>query len=733
VYLTRNPGRLLTRDELIQALWPDSYVEEGNLSVHIFQLRKALGMTADGKAYIQTVPKKGYRFVADVKVLDQPVNAVPEDGLGLPNFPLSVPVPRPMAPEISGVDEEGSPSTWVEPVDGVAENKPRRIRAWKVIAGGAACLLALIIIAQYFVHTRQEPGRLGSPLRLTSFSPELSVSSTAISPDGKTVAYANPVGIFLEEIATKETRRLASPAPGLRVSNLSWFPDCSRLLATGVEPDATAQSVWILPAKSVGNPERVGTFQRGIISPDASQIALVHVSRGVKQILLLPTEGGQARPIASIPANEDLGSIFWSVDGRRLEFVALRWNAQLRANQGFIRSINLSSGRIEEILSRPNLSGEAINVPDGRLVYGQLLGANPAGSYGGELRELRIDSRTDKITGDSASLGRWTEQVLSLSTSTDGRRLVFRTVLTQHSVFEGDLSEHRESLLRVRRLTFGRDRDDFPRAWTPDSKAIFFDSNRNGKWEIFKQALDQISDEPYLQGPNDEFSPRISRDGRSLLYLDRPREWRESEPVRLMQVSMADRFPQPVLQITGYSEWGLRFECARMPGAPCVLAQRAGSEIVFRPFDSEHGFDGGKNGVLRIPLDPNLKISWALAPDGSRLAWIISDAPDATIHVASLQHAVLGGSGSEKDESVVVLKDLSYLHALSWSPDGNGWYMTTRLPASWRILYTNGVRTHVIFQGQGGYSPEPWPSPDDRHLAFSELEEDSNVWMLENF
>jgi DNA-binding winged helix-turn-helix (wHTH) protein len=74
VYLVQNPGRLLTREELIRALWPDSHVEEGNLSVHIFQVRRALGVAADGRAYIQTVPKKGYRFNAEVKVVDQPAN-----------------------------------------------------------------------------------------------------------------------------------------------------------------------------------------------------------------------------------------------------------------------------------------------------------------------------------------------------------------------------------------------------------------------------------------------------------------------------------------------------------------------------------------------------------------------------------------------------------------------------------------------------------------------------------
>lgn len=699
VYLVRNPGRLLTRDELMQALWPDSYVEEGNLSVHIFQVRKALGTAADGRAYIQTVPKKGYRFNGEVKVVtpadcEAPPPANDSDSLELP-----------------------------------VEEKPGSIRSrsWTLFAGGAACLIALVMIAARVIPSRQGTRKTSSPTRLTSFSPELSVSAAAISPDGKTLAYANPAGIFLEETSTKEIRRLPSPGSGLRVSGLSWFPDGSRLLTAGTEPQAVTASVWILPAKDVAGSERVGAYRSGVISPDGSQIALVQESNRVKQLLLLPAGGGQPRHIATIPPGITLSSIFWSIDGRRLRFVTTRWNAQLRGNQGSIRSVDLSTGKSEEILSGPNLSGDAVSLPDGRLLYGQLLGANPAGSYGGELREVRMDSRTDKPAGDSVSFGRWTEPIVGLSSSADGRRLVFRTVLTQHNVYEGDLQENGKSLSRVRRLTFGKGRDDFPRAWTRDGKAIFFDSNRNGKWEIFKQSSDQVSDEPYLQGANDEFSPRMSPDGRSLLYLDRPRDWREPQPVRLMRVSSVEGFPQFVLQTSGYSEWGLRFECARRPGGSCVLAQREGGEIVFRRFDSEHGFDAARSEVFRVPLRGNLQIFWALSPDGLHLAWIISDAPDATIHVVSLPQ-----SGSFR-ESQVALKGVSHLHALNWSPDGEGWFVTTHLPGNWEILHATEARTEALWRGQGEYSPEAWPSPDGRHLAFAEEEQDSNVWMMEDF
>ena len=206
VYLVRNPGRLLTRDELIHALWPDSYVEEGNLSVHIFQVRRALGAAADGKAYIQTVPKKGYRFNAEVKVVDRPRYG---DEVPLPIDEGDPPGLQYGAAETRSVSQL-IPPTQVE--EAPVEGKPgHRWRSWTLLAGGAACLLVLSSPQSVFSPSRQEARKSSSTIRLTSFSPEVSVSAAAISPDGKTLAYANPAGIFLEETSTKETRPLRLP------------------------------------------------------------------------------------------------------------------------------------------------------------------------------------------------------------------------------------------------------------------------------------------------------------------------------------------------------------------------------------------------------------------------------------------------------------------------------------------------------------------------------------------
>ena len=67
--LVENNGRLLSKEELMSRIWPNSFVEEANLTVNISALRKTLGDRRDGGEYIETVPKRGYRFVAEVTEL----------------------------------------------------------------------------------------------------------------------------------------------------------------------------------------------------------------------------------------------------------------------------------------------------------------------------------------------------------------------------------------------------------------------------------------------------------------------------------------------------------------------------------------------------------------------------------------------------------------------------------------------------------------------------------------
>src|SRR5215470_17047738 len=67
--LLENSSHVMMKKELMRQVWPDSFVEENNLAQNISILRKALGKSVDGEQYIQTVPKRGYRFVGDVQAL----------------------------------------------------------------------------------------------------------------------------------------------------------------------------------------------------------------------------------------------------------------------------------------------------------------------------------------------------------------------------------------------------------------------------------------------------------------------------------------------------------------------------------------------------------------------------------------------------------------------------------------------------------------------------------------
>lgn len=305
-----------------------------------------------------------------------------------------------------------------------------------------------------------------------------------------------------------------------------------------------------------------------------------------------------------------------------------------------------------------------------------------------------------------------------MSASASGELIVFQRTTSQHSVYVGDLAAGNRGLGELRRLTFGEARDDYPHAWTPDSKAIYVESSRTGHWAIFKQTLDRTTDEAVIQGSDDLYYSRVSPDGAWLLYIDRPRDWQETQPLSLMRLAFAGGLPQLVLKATAYASWGFRFNCLSGLGRPCVLAERRGNQIAFRAFDPLKGFNAADKDVARIDFDPKAPLDWDLAPDGSRLAWAIFDPHKARVHI--------------EGQSDVALKGWSGVHAISWSPNGDGWFVITQLRDSWTLLHAGlDGRTHILRQGSSRYTPWPVPSPDGRHLALSQEGIVSNVWMLE--
>ncbi|HEV2828419.1 MAG TPA: winged helix-turn-helix domain-containing protein [Pyrinomonadaceae bacterium] len=99
--LLENAGRIVNKDDLMKKVWPNTFVEEGNLTQNVSLLRKALGETANGPQFIETVPRRGYRFVAAVnhgngneQETSVQNRSIPPVTSAQANFQSTEPVPR---------------------------------------------------------------------------------------------------------------------------------------------------------------------------------------------------------------------------------------------------------------------------------------------------------------------------------------------------------------------------------------------------------------------------------------------------------------------------------------------------------------------------------------------------------------------------------------------------------------------------------------------------------------
>src|SRR5439155_18865479 len=101
--LAQNSGRIVEKDELMAAIWPDTIVEESNLTQTVYVLRKVLGQDASGEKFIQTIPKRGYRFLHELRaVADESVGIIEHQTeshtvIGRENLNPAEPAPRPDA------------------------------------------------------------------------------------------------------------------------------------------------------------------------------------------------------------------------------------------------------------------------------------------------------------------------------------------------------------------------------------------------------------------------------------------------------------------------------------------------------------------------------------------------------------------------------------------------------------------------------------------------------------
>ncbi len=143
LYLVRNSGRILTRDELLKNVWPDTFVDENSLAQSISVLRRALGEKPGENSYIVTLPGRGYQFVL-------PVRAIAAEGL-IP-VPEAAPVARDAPNQV--LLQQHTIRTHVV-VEETEQLRPYSRRFWTLIGTGALVLvIGTIAVTGYILHLR---------------------------------------------------------------------------------------------------------------------------------------------------------------------------------------------------------------------------------------------------------------------------------------------------------------------------------------------------------------------------------------------------------------------------------------------------------------------------------------------------------------------------------------------------------------------------------------------------
>jgi Tol biopolymer transport system component len=369
-------------------------------------------------------------------------------------------------------------------------------------------------------------------------------------------------------------------------------------------------------------------------------------------------------------------------------------------------------------------------MPDGRLIYSQP--EPPPNQNDDNLWEIRVHPRTGIPAGKPHRITKWVDSHFwEFSATRDGKRLAFLKGNSQSDVYVGEFEAKGRHLKPPRRLTLDQ-RQDFPGGWARDSKAVLFESDRTGSFNIFKQALDQDSAEPLTTGPESKSIPRLSPDGSWILYsvLVPGNKESLSSLQRLMRMPVGGGPSQLVLEARGIDD----YHCAPAPAALCVLGERSadGKQILLTSFDPVGG-RGHQVGKIEARMGPGT-VSWDLSPDGSRIAFTEFGEREGHIHFLSLTGGTIPDLLVRGWPGFMLMTPTPPVAALAWAPDGKGMFVTSLSPIATTILYTD-LQGHAypLWEQQGSFASWCVPSPDNRYLAITKTDWDSNVWMLENF
>lgn len=292
-YLVEHRDRLVTKDELLDTVWKDVFVTPNVLTRAIAQLRKGLGDEADAPKFIETVPRRGYRFLADPDM-----NRV---GIRIPEAPA------------------------------VAVPTPGRRRAMP------AALFAVVIgvaVAMGWLGGRSRPAAPAEPMAMERLTSSGDVIDAVISPDGKYLAYVRAAqglqSLWVKQTQEANPQQLVPPSP-FGFWGLKFAPDSNSIYygVKGAPPSGASEGILFAVPVLPGPPPRrllTGIDSAVAFSPDGRRIAFYRLEPGQpgsSSLMVADADGDNARALITHHAPDLFVPAFftapsWSPDGRRI-------------------------------------------------------------------------------------------------------------------------------------------------------------------------------------------------------------------------------------------------------------------------------------------------------------------------------------------------------------------------------------------------------------------------------
>jgi Tol biopolymer transport system component len=509
VILLEHPGLVVTREQLQKRLWPeDTFVDfEHGLNTAINKLRDALSDEADNPRFIETLPKRGYRFIAPVSASAPPRThlhtVVPSNA--------STPFPSPVISPANSPDI-ASPASF-------AIAAKRRLSS--SLAASAMLLLCAALLAAVYFFSRYRGATESSEIRIAPLNGLPREGDAAFSPDGNQVAFvwAGEKGkyahIYVSQIgATDSARQLTNTSEGNFEFAPVWSPDGRYIAFFRFDEKERALAIYVTSALggserrlySVKSHRKVDALDW---STDGKYLAFPDAANptDASQIFFLSLDTLEVHPVTSPPAGI-LGdsSPAFSPDGKSLAFVRdtldVREIYVLPLSGGSLAQITFDYADIQGIAWTPE--SDKVIFSSSRRGTRSLWSVSPTG---GTPQRLPI-----------AGAGWAVRPALSRK----GNHLSYTSVNYSASISRASISSDHKISLPLERFISSTGLEEGPQ-YSPDGKRIVFQSTRTGYYEIWRADADGSNPVQLTHfSKNLTGTPRWSPDSRWISFDSRP-------------------------------------------------------------------------------------------------------------------------------------------------------------------------------------------------------------------